>query len=132
MHVSTPRVDVLSGLKDESCLGDVHRYCDARFLAWFHEKLTKRGFRINAVENVEKAMKQVVHALSMRAKGRSARCTREAWAATQRRGRNHGRQRRGRNHGRLEDISSIGFHSALCETAWPELAERPKKARTHT
>ena len=123
MHVSTPRVDVLSGLKDESCLGDVHRYCDARFLAWFHEKLTKRGFRINAVENVEKAMKQVVHALSMRAKGRSARCTREAWAAT---------QRRGRNHGRLEDISSIGFHSALCETAWPELAERPKKARTHT
>ena len=86
MHVSTPRVDVLSGLKDESCLGDVHRYCDARFLAWFHEKLTKRGFRINAVENVEKAMKQVVHALSMRAKGRSARCTREAWAATQRSG----------------------------------------------
>jgi hypothetical protein len=35
---------------------------------------------------VEKAMKQVVHALSMRAKGRSARCTREAWAATQRSG----------------------------------------------
>ena len=84
MHVNTPCVDVLSGLKDESCLGDVHRYCDARF--WFHEKLTKRGFRINAVENVEKAMKQVVHALSMRAKGRSARCTREAWAATQRSG----------------------------------------------
>jgi hypothetical protein len=107
MHVNTPCVDVLSGLKDESCLGDVHRYCDARF--WFHEKLTKRGFRINAVENVEKAMKQVVHALSMRAKGRSARCTREAWAATQR----SGSKGCGHNYSKGISQQSVSFIAVL-------------------
>jgi hypothetical protein len=76
MHVNTPCVDVLSGLKDESCLGDVHRYCDARF--WFHEKLTKRGFRINAVENVEKAMKQVEDMKKL-----NAQLTEKLTAATQ-------------------------------------------------